>query len=305
MSKVFDALRKQNVLDRESISRSEKTDEKQQIWTSIDSKGVDAPLSRFADTSRVIGLHISAASPLFPFDNEQQRVAAEQYRMIRTKILHHHDKPKFVLVSSPATGDGKTVTSINLAAAFALKEDTRVLLVDGDLRRSRISEALGIPASPGLADLLSGRADIRSALVRAEQLPNLFLLPAGRPGARAAELLESARWHLFIQQVRTNFSTIICDGPPIATVADYELLELACDGVIVVARPDHTRRPLCMKALNTVNEAKLMGVVINGVENWPLWKAPEYSYYLEKDDVERTPQCSLRQGPCSEQKALD
>lgn len=281
MSKVFDALRKQNLRDREDIGRLENAEEKEQLWSSIDSRSVDAPLSRFIDTSRVLSLDIGTVSPIFPFDKEQQRAAAEQYRMIRTKILHRNDKPKLVLVSSAAKGDGKTVTSINLAAAFALRDDTRVLLVDGDLRRSRISNALGIPASPGLADLLSGIADVRSALIRAAQLPNLFVIPAGQTSARTAELLESVRWHLFVQQIRANFSIIICDGPPIATVADYELLEVACDGVIVVVRPDHTDRPLCMKALSTVNQQKLMGVVINGVDNWPLWKASEYSYYAE------------------------
>lgn len=282
MSKVFDALRKRNAFDLGEISRLDTPEQKKQVWRPIDSTTAITPSSWSRNTTRVVPLCISVRSPILPFDKEQQAAAAEQYKIIRTKILHHPDKPQFILISSAAMGDGKTVTAINLAGSLALKQDMRVLLLDGDLRRPRIADALGIPGVPGLADLLSGSADMKSTLMRAEQFPNLFILPAGRTELRAAELLDSLQWQTLIQQIRATFSIVICDGPPIATVADYELLELTSDRVIVVTRPDHTDRALCMKGLRAISQSKLLGVVLNCVENWWLWKAPVYSYQVKE-----------------------
>jgi len=293
MSKVFDALRKQNVLDVDDMSSLDIADSKQQARSSPDVATTVVPLSCHRNTTRLVRLRISALSPVLPFDRKQQLLASDQYRIIRTKILHRPDKPQFVLVSSGAKGDGKTVTSINLAGSFALKEDARVLLLDGDLRQSQIAQSLGVAETPGLVDVLSGRIDLKSALVRAEQFPNLFILTAGHGAQRAEELLESVRWRALIRQIRANFSTVVCDGPPIATVADYELLELASDGVVVVARPDHTDRAICMAALRAVRQQKLLGVVLNGVENWCFWKAPVYGYQI-KEAANREPQCRLQ-----------
>jgi capsular exopolysaccharide synthesis family protein len=222
-------------------------------------------------------LRVSAVSPLFPFD-DGHRMASDQYRIIRTKILHSAGKPQLIVVSSPSSGDGKTITAINLAASFALKEGARVLLVDGDFRRPRISEVLGVRGK-GLQDVLDGSSGLQSALVRAEEIPNLFLLCAGNIMENASELLDSERWQAVIRQIRPNFSTVIFDAPPIAALADYELLQLACDGVVVVVRPDHTERAGCLNALQTIPGQKLLGVVLNAVEDWWLWKPPICGYY--------------------------
>jgi capsular exopolysaccharide synthesis family protein len=287
MSKIFDVLKKDNLVDFGELCESEMDLAREQ------QEGHGHSICRVNDTSlprnstRIVQLRLSVLSPFFPFDNGQN-AAGEQYRIIRTKILHSCNKPRLIVVSSASSGDGKTVTSINIAASLALKDGSRVLLVDGDLRRPRISDALGLPVAPGLTEVLSGVAELESALVRAEQFPNLFILPAGNSGESAAELLDSERWRLLIKQIRERFTNVLFDTPPIATVADYELVQLVCDGTIVIARPDHSDRAACVAALGIVPKEKLLGVVLNCVEDWWLWKTPAYGYY-RKQVSERTP----------------
>jgi protein-tyrosine kinase len=278
MSRIFDVVRKDNIIDFGEVSQADISTVTASPQSVKEAARVIHPVSSPQNAKRIVRLSASALTPIFPFDGEHY-AAAEQYRLIRTKIWQGPKKPHVVVVSSSSSGDGKTVTSINIAASLALKAESCVLLVDGDLRHPRVSEALGIPSASGLSEVLSGAADLESAVVGAEQFPNLFILPAGNPGQSAAELLDSQRWHVLIEKIRAQFSNVIFDAPPIATVADYELLQLVCDGVIVVARPDHSDRRAFFNALEAVPREKLLGVVLNCVEDWWLWKTPVYGYY--------------------------
>ena len=216
-------------------------------------------------------------SPLLPFHSEHT-AAVEQYRIIRTKLRSSTRPCQLLAISSPSSGDGKTVTSINLAATLSLKDNFRVLLVDADLHRSSIAAALDIASSPGLSDVASGAIDLDAALVRAEQFPNLFLLPAGGAVENATELLDSERWRLLIAEIRARFDCVIFDAPPVAAVADYDLLEQACDGVVMVLRPAHSDRKACIQAFKAASKEKLLGVVLNAVENCWLWPGVPETY---------------------------
>jgi receptor protein-tyrosine kinase len=278
MSKIFNVMKSYNFADFDEASEALAPADTNVLTA-------DAPDAAWAPSTlpktgaeRVVRLRIASSSPIFPFDTEQHE-AAEQYRIIRTKLLHHPQKPRLLVISSASSGDGKTVTTINLAASLAIKQNSNILLVDGDLRRPRIADMLGIPPHPGLAEVLSGTVDLDTALVRTAEFQNLFVLPAGSGGAGATELLDSPNWRTFIAQIRARFSNVLFDAPPIALVADYELIQLACDGTIVVVRPDHSNRAACLKALEMVPRDKLLGVVINCCENWWLWKLDSYSYY--------------------------
>jgi len=278
MSKIFDAVRKNRVIDFGEISPVDNDNESELEPTSEEPIRAACPVAEFPRPNRVIRLRASALSPIFPSD-KAGHPAAEQYRIIRTKLLHHPKKPKLVVVSSASSGDGKTTTSINIAGSLSLKSDFRVLLVDGDLRHPRVADELDLPITPGLSDVLSGTVELEAAIVRAEQFPNLFILPAGTPAVDAAELLDSPRWNEFLVKVRAQFAGVVFDAPPVATVTDYELLQIACDGVIFVARPDHSDRVACTRALKGIPEQKFLGVVLNCVEDWWLSKTPAYGYY--------------------------
>src|SRR5579872_5445394 len=222
----------------------------------------------------MVSLRLSADSPVLPFDSEHTR-AGEQYRVARTRILQHARQPKLIVISSTGSGDGKTISSINLSGAMALKSGARVLLVDADMRRSQIGMLLGISQAPGLSDVLAGACTLDEAIVQTEQFPNLFVLPGGRPVVNPTELLDSSRWAALCSSVRHQFEYVIFDAPPMATVADYDLIQSHCDGVVLVVRPDHTSRELCLKAVESVPKDRLVGVLMNCVRDWFLWKTPD------------------------------
>ena len=226
---------------------------------------------------RKIRMRLPQRSPALPFGDDHW-LANEQYRILRTKLLHHPKRPQTILVSSAGSGDGKSITAINLAGVLSLRSESRVLLVDGDFRKPAIHLQLGIPDSPGLADVLEGRCEPLEAVVATEEFPNLFLMAAGKPIDNPAELLQSNRWTSTAACLKKQFRYIILDSPPIAAVADYDLLQSVSDGVIVVVRPDHTSRPACKGALESVPKDKLLGVLLNCVPPWFLGRGYGYDY---------------------------
>ena len=155
-----------------------------------------------------------------------------------------------------------------------------VLLIDGDFRHPSIWRHLGMNETPGFAEVLEGRAELAQAIVHVKEYPNLFVLPAGKPEANPTELLDSDSFHAMFNRLKKAFKFIIVDSPPIAAVADYDLLAAVCDGVILVVRPDHTNREVCKRALDQIPKDKSLGVVMNCVPEWFLGKSYGYgSYY--------------------------
>ena len=193
--------------------------------------------------------------------------------------MQHARQPHLIVVSSPAPRDGKSVTAVNAAGALSLKSEGQVLLVDADLRKSAIHGLLGLPESPGLAEVLKGTATLEEAMVHASDFPNLFVLPAGGAVDNPVELLDSAAWRELCVQFRERFRFVILDSPPVGAVADYELLQAMCDGVILVIRPDHTDRRLCQKALENIPKARLLGVLLNCVPDWKPARHSGVDYY--------------------------
>lgn len=236
---------------------------------------------------RTVAANLRPGSPVVLFDGSMA-ASAEQYRILRTKVLQYPNRPKLILVSSPTPGDGKTVTAVNLACSLGITGELRTLLVDADLRRSSVSTLLGIPNTPGLSDVLSGSCSLQEAVIRVEQLPGLYVLPAGEPKASAAELLNSERWTNLAAGFREEFDLTILDSTPLLAVADYDLVQQVCEGVIIVIRPNHTNRKLCAKALDYVPVKKRMGVLLNCAEDWFLWKNHE-RYYGEYYPSDREP----------------
>jgi protein-tyrosine kinase len=229
---------------------------------------------------RTLGLRVPARSPLLPFESGKW-APSEQYRILRTKISQHPTQVSLIVITSPGSGDGKSVSAINTAAALALKSEGQVLLLDADLRKSGIHRQLGLPASPGLAEVLAGSCATEEALVRTHEFPNLYVMPSGGLPANPVELLDSTRWRSLCAQLRGMFRYVIIDSPPVGAVADYELIQAVCEGVILVLRPDFTDRGLCLNALQLMPEPKFLGVLLNCIPDW--WPGrhagSDYHYY--------------------------
>jgi capsular exopolysaccharide synthesis family protein len=240
-------------------------------------------------TVRTLGIHPQEASPLLPFGKGQWR-PSEQYRILRTKIGQHPKKPRLIVISSPAPGDGKSVSAINTAGALSLKSEGQVLLMDADFRKSAIHVQLGIPESPGLAEVLNGTCTLEDAVVQVQRFPNLFVLPAGSPPTNPVELLDSPAWQNLCASLRSPFRYVVVDSPPVGAVADYDLIQAVCDGVIVVVRPDHTNRRLCQKALENIPKPKFLGVLMNCVPDWkPARHAGTDYYYYSSEYTDNGP----------------
>ena len=229
---------------------------------------------------RTLSLRIAAPSPLLPFEDSHWQ-ASEQYRILRTKISQHPKQPRLLVISSPSAGDGKSVSAVNIAGALSLKSEAKVLLVDADFRRSTVHRQLGLPAAPGLTDVLRGACTMEQALVHTQEFSNLYVMSAGTPPVNPVELLDSAQWPALCARFRSLFRYVVVDSPPLAAVADYDLIQAVCDGIILVVRPDRTSRQMCRKALETVSKAKFLGVVMNCVPDWFLARhaSPQYYYY--------------------------
>lgn len=256
---------------------------------------VARPRDLFEEQVRVFETKPLSEGLIFPFEGAEPR-AAEQYRIIRTKILLHPRPLRFIAVSSPQVGDGKSVTALNVAGALALKLDQSVLLVDGDFRRASLAEMLGVPVSPGVANVLARECCWTDAVGRLDRVTNLYFLPAGRRSEHPAELFDSPAWPELCAQLRKHFRTIIVDSPPVGLVADYDLIQAACDGIILVVRPDHTNRNLCLKALETVPPDKLVGVVINVAPDWFLSRRGSHGYVYYAGSDREIPTASHRGG---------
>lgn len=230
---------------------------------------------------RTAEVRARAGSPVLPFDDTDRRTA-ECYRILRTNILHHPAKPRVFSVTSAGPGEGKTTSAINLAGALALKADSRVLLVDADLRRGSVAEMLVVDPTPGLAEVLSGQCRVAEAIIRTENLANLFVLPAGESHANPAELLDSASWRSLIRDLREQFEFVVVDTTPVGIVADNQLVQAVCDGTIMVVRPDFTDRRAYTAAMQQVTKGKFLGVLLNCVEDWLLWQTRDYYGYGKK-----------------------
>jgi len=244
----------------------------------VNGRALLAPI-RILD-AKTLPICVPGGDPLLPFDSSPSR-ASEQYRYLRTKLVQNPKQPRLILISSPGPGDGKTVTAVNLTGALSLKSSAAVALVDADLRRASLHRHLGVPKSPGLTDVLRGTCALEEVLIHAEQFPNLFLIPAGESKENPAELLDSNAWPAIAERLRATFQYVVIDSPPVASVADYHLIEASCDGVVLVVRPDHTRRTLTMQALETVPREKALGIVLNCTKDWFLRKYSHYDYAYE------------------------
>lgn len=219
----------------------------------------------------------ASPSPVFPYAGSDAR-AGEQYRLVRTRVLARQPRPRLIAVASANSGDGKTITAINVAGVMALRGADDVLLAGADLRHPDLAAHLGLPREPGLAEVLTGACELRDAIVQVEQLPRLHVLPAGRRSANATELFECAAWARVCEELRRLFRLVVLDTAPIGVVADYELIQAQCDSVLMVAAVEHTRRKSLNAALASVPAAKLLGLVLNGVDEWLLWRTPDYNY---------------------------
>jgi protein-tyrosine kinase len=188
-------------------------------------------------------------------------MAAEQYRALRTRMLHsdNGNAVHVVLITSPGRGEGKTLTAANLALTMAQDYQRRICLVDADLRYPQLHRLFGLPDGPGLSDVLSGHVPLDEALVTIED-QQITILPAGRAHGRPAELLGTTTMRRTLEALRTQFDRVVVDAPAAAPLADVGILTPLVDSVLLVVRAGVTVKPAIHDA---IDPSKLLGVVLN------------------------------------------
>ena len=202
--------------------------------------------------------------------------AAEQYQGLRLTIerLSRSRDVRIIAISSPVAGDGKTLTSINLAAALARGADDRVLLIDADLRRPSLGPMLDIGREHrGLSDALADPAFTFTGAIQSTPLANLSVLTAGTPRSGISELLRSAALEAMLRDARRQYAYVVIDTPPLLPVFDSALLAKLVDGVLLVVSANQTPRKLLGEALNLLDPERVLGIVFNRDER------PLFGYY--------------------------
>lgn len=219
--------------------------------------------------------------------------AVEQFRSLRSRIFELRDLGplKTILISSGLPQEGKSFVSVNLAFSLARHKNSKVLLIDGDMRRYTMHQILGCESQPGLADYLAGKASLVEVMQRAEEvpptdsakqpaLPNLTFIAGGNGGDRAADLSGSPRFGDLIRQASPYFDWIIVDSSPVLPVSDAVNLARSCDGVLLVARGGVTKYPIAQRAQSELKAAKVLGFVLNAVH-----EAPQVGSYYGYDST--------------------
>ncbi len=154
---------------------------------------------------------------------------------------------------------------------------SRVLLIDGDLRRGKLHEFFGTHREPGLAELLRHQGQVKDFILR-DSLPNLFVLPCGEPISDSGELFLSAGFDQLLKEVHQDFDHILIDSAPVFAADDATTLAPKMDGVLFVLRGSYTRARLARQALELLyqRQAKVLGLIFNRAN------AHSGSYYYYK-----------------------
>jgi protein-tyrosine kinase len=193
--------------------------------------------------------------------------AAEQFRTLRSRLyqLREDNALRVILVTSPISADGKTFVTSNLAQAIVRQPDRRVLLIDADLRCSRLHVPIGAAAGPGLGDYLSGAAD-EMAVIQHGQEGGLYFIGGGKAASNPSELLSNGRLKNLLDRVTAAFDWVIFDSPPCLPVADATVVAELCDGVLLVVRAAATPSKAAHKACHELQKRNVVGVVLNAVD---------------------------------------
>ena len=245
------------------------------IWFFDDRLQWNDDLERVEDINVIgpLGLIPRNKLPLYA-DNMPDTIEVEVLRQLRAKLVlaTNNAQPKVVVLTSYDSGDGKSVTSANLALVTA-ESGLRTLLIDGDMRKGNLHEFFGLPNVMGISDILTGRDDLNLLLSRAlldSNIDNLTLLTAGRATSNPAALLGRPRFGELIQILRGQFDAIVVDSVPTIGGPDAAFLAEHSDGVVIVVHAQRTTRRklhLTVQSLQQGANSKvnIYGVVFNRI----------------------------------------
>lgn len=194
---------------------------------------------------------------------------SEQFKTLKVRIREDFSNPPRVLTfSSPEQQDGKSLVSANFALTLSLEPGRRTVIVDCDLRSPALDRYLGVSPEPGLIQRLSNPRLSPYCYMR--RLGNLYFMTSGGISDTPTELLSLRRMQELVETLKKDFDTVILDAPPLAPIADARIVAGLSDGVIMVIRAGKTSNRSIENAFKNVDKKRLLGVVLNDVEQTSL-----------------------------------
>ncbi len=210
-------------------------------------------------------------------DEEQQKMiggnlnfaSSEAYKLLRTNLTFsftEEDTRRVIGVTSSLKGEGKSLTSINLAYTIA-ETGKKVLLMECDLRLPNIAKRLQLESTPGLSNLLVGLNTASEVIQKGVLQTGLDVIVAGDLPPNASELLESSRMQYALEKLSEYYDYVILDLPPVTAVADALVASRLTSGMVVVVRQDYATRAALAETMRQMQHAnaRILGFVLNGV----------------------------------------
>jgi len=190
--------------------------------------------------------------------------------LLRTQILQRFKENNWsvLAVTSPGSGEGKTLTAINLAISIAREVDYTVLLVDANLKHPWMLEHFGLEERQGLSDYLTSDAPIQELLVKPSRIEHLVLLPGGQPLEHSAEMLSSPRMEQLVANMKSRYHSriIIFDLPPVLSSADALAFSPYVDAALLVVEEGVTQKEDLEHAVDLLSSTNIVGTVLNKAE---------------------------------------
>jgi protein-tyrosine kinase len=215
---------------------------------------------------------------------DEANLGAERFRTLRSRLsqIATTRTLRKLVITSTVPAEGKTFVAANLAQSIVRQPERRVLLIDGDLRASRLHLSFGAQKSPGLTDYLRGEADIYSVMQKGEG-SNLCLIARGTEASNPSELLSNERMKELLDLVTPLFDWVILDTPPALPVHDASVIADLCDGVLFVVQAGVTDFELAAKASEGFKDHQMVGVVFNRIEHGMGYGGYYYTYPSEQN----------------------
>lgn len=216
---------------------------------------------------------------------------AEAYRVLRTNILFSRkdDKLNTVVVVSAGAGEGKSTTAFNLATIFA-QNDSRVLVVDSDLRRPTLHKMLSVTNSLGLTNYLL-KQNTLDEVIQTTKIPTLHMMASGKLPSSSLGILSSAQMKDLINELKQRYDFVFFDSPPIMGVSDASILASEVDMTLQVIQYRRYPQPMNIRAKQMIEKVggNLLGIVLNNInmsqdESYYYYSGYYHDYYYSKSE---------------------
>ncbi len=192
---------------------------------------------------------------------------AEQFRALRGRIeaISSQRPLRSISITSAFPGEGKTTCAVNLGIVTGMSVETKVLLIDCDLRRPKVHVSLGLHPEVGLGEVLAGETTLDEAIMTVEGT-NLDVLPVRSRPPNPSELLGSPKMTKLVAEASARYDRVILDTPAALGLPDAKAVSELCDAMVLVVRADMTNQSDIQAVLEILDRRRLLGMLINGVD---------------------------------------